>query len=48
MSMIKVENLSKKYILSHQQQGSYTALRDVIATRFKAAGRRVLHPFSPK
>jgi len=48
MSMIKVENLSKKYILSHQQQGSYTALRDVIATSFKAAGRRVLHPFPQK
>ena len=48
MPIIKVENLSKKYTLSHQQQESYTALRDVIANKVKAAGRRVLHPFLPK
>ena len=47
MSIIKVENLSKKYILSHQQQESYTALRDVIANKVKAVGKRVLHPFLP-
>ena len=46
MPIIKVENLSKKYILSHQQQGSYTALRDVIANGVKAAGTRLLHPFT--
>lgn len=48
MPIIKVENLSKKYILNHQQQESYTALRDVIAKKFKAAGRRILHPFTSR
>lgn len=46
MSVIKVENLSKKYILSHAGRESYSALRDVMAERFKAVGRKVLHPFS--
>lgn len=46
MSIIKVENLSKKYILSHQQQESYTALRDVITEKVKTISRRVLHPFT--
>ncbi|WP_017654683.1 ABC transporter ATP-binding protein [Fortiea contorta] len=34
-TVIKVENLGKKYILGHQQQERYTALRDVIANRAK-------------
>ena len=30
-TVIRVENLSKKYVLSHQQEGQqYKALRDVI------------------
>ena len=29
--VIKVENLSKKYVLSHQSQEKYTALRDVMS-----------------
>lgn len=34
---IEIKNLSKKYILNHQQQGSgYVALRDVIADKAKA------------
>ena len=32
---IKVENLSKKYILNHQGQERYLALRDVIANKAK-------------
>jgi len=36
-TVIRVENLSKKYVLSHQQEGrSYKALRDVIADRAKS------------
>jgi lipopolysaccharide transport system ATP-binding protein len=37
-SIIRVDNLSKKYILSHQQEGTYRykALRDVIATGTKS------------
>ncbi len=34
-SAIRVENLSKKYILGHQQQERYTTLRDSIANTFK-------------
>jgi lipopolysaccharide transport system ATP-binding protein len=46
MPIIKVENLSKKYVLSHQQRESYTALRDVVANKFKGLGRKILHPFT--
>lgn len=36
-TVIRVENLSKKYVLSHQQEGrSYKALRDVIADGARA------------
>lgn len=34
-SIIRVENLGKKYIIGHQQQERYTALRDVIANGVK-------------
>lgn len=33
--MIKVENLSKEYVLRHQTASNYTALRDVITERAK-------------
>ncbi len=46
MSIIKVENLGKKYILSHSRQRKYTALRDVIADKFRNAGKKLVHPFS--
>lgn len=35
MSIIKVENLGKKYLLSHQGKQPYTALRDEIMGNFK-------------
>jgi lipopolysaccharide transport system ATP-binding protein len=34
-SIIKVEGLGKKYIISHEKKESYTALRDVISRRTK-------------
>ena len=34
-TMIKVEGLGKKYIISHQGSASYTAMRDVIANKTK-------------
>ncbi|WP_414576664.1 ABC transporter ATP-binding protein [Anabaena sp. CCY 9402-a] len=37
-TVIRIENLGKKYIIGHQQQESYTALRDVIANKFKSIG----------
>jgi lipopolysaccharide transport system ATP-binding protein len=46
-TVITVENLGKKYLLSHQtHRQPYVALRDVIAERATALGRRFLHPFS--
>lgn len=41
-TVIKVSNLSKKYIISHQRQERYTALRDVITQSAKSLGQRVL------
>src|SRR5436305_1537627 len=35
-TVIKVEDLSKKYILSHQRQESFATLRDVIAQKAKS------------
>jgi lipopolysaccharide transport system ATP-binding protein len=34
-SIIEVNGLSKRYILSHERQGNYTALRDVITDKVK-------------
>lgn len=45
-TVIKVENLGKKYILSHQKQEPYTALRDVMADMAKKWGKRLTNPFS--
>ena len=45
-TVIKVDSLSKKYIISHQQQESYTALRDVITRGVQNFGRKILSPFS--
>lgn len=44
-TVIRVENLSKKYVLSHQQEGrKYKALRDVMADGAKAVGKKLLKP----
>ena len=43
--VISVQNLGKKYILSHQSQESYTALRDVMANGAKRLTRKLRHPF---
>lgn len=44
-TVIKVESLGKKYVLSHQQEGrSYKALRDVIADSAKSLGKKFLKP----
>ena len=46
MTVIKVENLSKKYIISHQKQERYTALRDVITNKAKGLfNRGIVQPF---
>ncbi|MBS9385290.1 MAG: ABC transporter ATP-binding protein [Dolichospermum sp. BR01] len=37
-TVIRVENLGKKYIIGHQKQERYTALRDVITNKVKSIG----------
>lgn len=43
---ISVENLSKKYVISHQKQESYTTLRDVLANGAKRFTNKLFNPFS--
>jgi lipopolysaccharide transport system ATP-binding protein len=45
-SVISVENLSKKYIIGHQKQERYTALRDVMANGAKRFAHKLRHPFA--
>lgn len=45
-TVIKVEDLGKKYFLRHQKQKRYTALRDVIANKIKSLGKKVFNPAS--
>jgi lipopolysaccharide transport system ATP-binding protein len=40
-TVIQVENLAKRYIIGHQRQERYTALRDVIANRARALGKKL-------
>lgn len=47
-TVIKIENLSKKYIIGHQQQEQYTALRDVLMHNARGLGQRLFHPLLPK
>jgi len=45
--VIKVEDLSKKYIISHQRE-RYTALRDVMTNKARSLGRKILSPFASR
>ena len=51
MSIIKIENLSKKYIIGHDKAASgmyrYSSLRDSIAHTCRGIGQRLRHPLSP-
>jgi lipopolysaccharide transport system ATP-binding protein len=47
-TIIRVENLGKKYLIKHQQQGSYTALRDVITDKVKSFGKKIISPWDHK
>ena len=44
--IISVENLGKKYVLGHQSQERYTALRDVMANGAKRFAHKLRHPFT--
>ena len=46
-TIIKIENLSKNYIIGHQKQERYTALRDVMMHKLRGIGQRLRHPLSP-
>lgn len=45
-TVITVENLGKKYTLSHQQREPYTALRDVITNGFRSFSKKIFSPFT--
>ena len=40
---IKVENLSKKYVIRHQSREKYTALRDVVVSSVKNIAKGLIH-----
>lgn len=42
-SVIRVENLSKKYIIGHQKQGGYVSLSDEIANGTKSVWNKLTH-----
>ncbi len=43
-TVIKVENLSKRYVIGHQRQERYTTLRDAIANATRSLRQRIFHP----
>lgn len=43
-SVIRVENLGKKYIIGYHQQERYTTLRDALAKQLKSFKRQLLRP----
>jgi lipopolysaccharide transport system ATP-binding protein len=43
--VVTVENLSKRYIIGHQQKDRYLTLRDTLEAKLKGFGTRLLHPF---
>jgi lipopolysaccharide transport system ATP-binding protein len=45
-TVIKVENLGKKYILHQQQREQFTALRDVLTNAAKNLGKKICSPFN--
>ncbi len=47
-TVIRVENLSKKYIIGHQRQERYRSLRDVMANGAKSFRQKFLQPSDKK
>lgn len=45
-TVIKVENLGKKYLIGHEKQARYSTLRDSLSHRVKSVANRLLHPLS--
>jgi lipopolysaccharide transport system ATP-binding protein len=46
-TVIKIEHLSKKYVIGHQKRERYTALRDVMMHKLRGLGERLWHPLLP-
>ncbi len=44
-TVIRVDNLGKKYTITHQSNGGYTTLREQLAGGTKSLGRRLIKPF---
>jgi lipopolysaccharide transport system ATP-binding protein len=47
-TVIQVEHLSKKYVLSHQQTSQYATLREEIADSFRYLGKKLLNSSDKK
>jgi len=47
-TIIQAENIGKKYLITHQTHGNYTALRDVITEKTRALTQRILTPLNSK
>jgi len=45
-TVIRIENLSKRYIIGHQRREGYTTLRDVLMHKLRGMGQRIRHPLS--
>ena len=45
-TVLQIESLSKKYVISHQSSRRYVTLRDVITSGARNVGRRLLHPMT--
>src|ERR1039457_1912428 len=45
-TVITVENLGKKYTISHQQREEYSSLRDVITNGVRSLSKRFFSPFT--
>lgn len=45
-SVITVENISKKYIISHQKRGGAGTLREALTNGIKNLSEKVIHPFA--
>lgn len=46
MTVVKIENLSKKYYLSHNRSNPYASLRDILANWVKSSYHKIRHPFT--
>lgn len=46
-TVISIENLSKKYTISHQQRGDNSSLREVITNGVASFGKKIISPFTP-